>query len=183
MSNGGLAVNGHQAPPLERGRPATGGSPACRKCLPLVPVALLPLSYPGPLAPSVGKIAVPPGAGQLESAGGPRRGRDHTPAVPFTRASRRPRSGVGDRPAPDHRQGRGLPPAPGSPSPPEVRAATATATAPLRLCSLTPAAASVPERRTARSGASRQQLSVGPSGAEQLSVRHVQLRGHAPHPT
>ncbi|KAJ1152008.1 hypothetical protein NDU88_004787 [Pleurodeles waltl] len=94
---------------------------------------------------------------------------------PPTRSGRPPGPA---RPAPDHRQGRGLPPAPGSPSPPEVRAGTATA--PLRLRPLTPAAASVPECRTARSGAPRQQLGVGPSGAEQLSVRHVQLRGHAP---
>ncbi|KAJ1123017.1 hypothetical protein NDU88_001490 [Pleurodeles waltl] len=34
--------------------------------------------------------------------------------------------------------------------------------------------------RTARSGASRLRVSVGPSGAEQLSVRHAPLRGHAP---
>ncbi|KAJ1097844.1 hypothetical protein NDU88_002960 [Pleurodeles waltl] len=48
--------------PRERGWPATGGSSARRKCLPLVPVALLPRSYPEPRAPSVGKIAGPPGA-------------------------------------------------------------------------------------------------------------------------
>ncbi|KAJ1215393.1 hypothetical protein NDU88_003002 [Pleurodeles waltl] len=34
--------------------------------------------------------------------------------------------------------------------------------------------------RTARSSASRLRVNVGPSGAEQLSLRHAQLRGHAP---
>ncbi|KAJ1153848.1 hypothetical protein NDU88_006606 [Pleurodeles waltl] len=36
------------------------------------------------------------------------------------------------------------------------------------------------ERDTARPSASRHTFEVGPSGAERLSVRHAQLRGHAP---
>ncbi|KAJ1163389.1 hypothetical protein NDU88_003847 [Pleurodeles waltl] len=132
-------------------------------------------------ASSVRKFTGPPGAGQPESAGGPRRSCDRTPAIPIVCASRRPRSGAGDRPArpaSNHQQGRGLPPAPGSPSPPKVRAGTAIVLP--RLRPLTPIAATVPKCRTARSGASRQQIGVGPSGAEQLGVRHVHLRGHAP---
>ncbi|KAJ1163388.1 hypothetical protein NDU88_003846 [Pleurodeles waltl] len=167
--------------PRERGRAATGGSPACRECLPLVPPALFPRSYQGPRAPSVRKFAGPPGAGQPESAGGLRRGRDRTPAISFVCASRRPRPGAGDRqarPASNHQQGRGLPPAPGSPSPLEVRAGTAIVLP--RLRPLTPVAATVPKCRTARPGTSRQQIGVGPSGAAQLSVRRAQPRGHTP---
>ncbi|KAJ1192929.1 hypothetical protein NDU88_002235 [Pleurodeles waltl] len=36
------------------------------------------------------------------------------------------------------------------------------------------------ECKTARLSASRHQFKVGPSGADQLSVRHARLRGHAP---
>ncbi|KAJ1218282.1 hypothetical protein NDU88_005865 [Pleurodeles waltl] len=39
------------------------------------------------------------------------------------------------------------------------------------------------ERDTARPSASRHTFEVGPSGAERLSVRHAQLRGHAPPPS
>ncbi|KAJ1153645.1 hypothetical protein NDU88_006404 [Pleurodeles waltl] len=39
------------------------------------------------------------------------------------------------------------------------------------------------ERDTTRPSASRHTFEVGPSGAERLSVRHAQLRGHAPSPS
>ncbi|KAJ1131309.1 hypothetical protein NDU88_009647 [Pleurodeles waltl] len=83
------------------------------------------------------------------------------------------------RPGPARRQGRGLSP--------QSRAAPATRepapggeSAPPRS---PPSAAVVPllsGHEIARFSASRHPFEVGPSGAEQLSVRHARLRGHAP---
>ncbi|KAJ1082910.1 hypothetical protein NDU88_003071 [Pleurodeles waltl] len=79
---------------------------------------------------------------------------------------------------PARRQGRGLSAVPGSPSHSGVRSRGETATP-----QSPPSAAVVSlfsECKTARLSASRHQFKVGPSGADQLSVRHARLRGHAP---
>ncbi|KAJ1122862.1 hypothetical protein NDU88_001335 [Pleurodeles waltl] len=81
---------------------------------------------------------------------------------------------------PARRQGRSLSAVPGSPSHSGVRSRGETATP-----QSPPSAAVVSlfsECKTARLSASRHQFKVCPSGADQLSVRHARLRGHAPSP-
>ncbi|KAJ1172232.1 hypothetical protein NDU88_004080 [Pleurodeles waltl] len=76
------------------------------------------------------------------------------------------------------RQGRRFPPAPGGSIQSVARAGAAAASQ--RLCSFVRITASASGRGIARSGASGTKFAVGPSGAERLSVCHVQLHGHAP---
>ncbi|KAJ1216939.1 hypothetical protein NDU88_004537 [Pleurodeles waltl] len=139
--------------------------------------------YPGPQPQSGSKITGPsqcqvarvhrrPTPGPRLRSSGP---------VCSCRSPPPPQNGKPPGPArlgPDHQQGRGPSPAPGSPSPPGV--CTRAETAPQRPRPPALVVLYVSRCRTAQSGASRIRISVGPSGAEQLSVRHVQLRGHAP---
>ncbi|KAJ1193574.1 hypothetical protein NDU88_002870 [Pleurodeles waltl] len=82
------------------------------------------------------------------------------------------------RPGPARRQGRGLFVVPGSPS--HSGARSRGETAPPQSPPSAVVVSLFSECKTARLSASRHQFKVGPSGAEQLSVRHARLRGHAP---
>ncbi|KAJ1109505.1 hypothetical protein NDU88_006865 [Pleurodeles waltl] len=169
--------------PRERGRPGTGRYFRRLLLLTVNPGGFSPAASPGAAAPARRQDRGSHPAQGSPSPQGARAGaatalqRSRSPAPVAAPTSEREDTGS-VRPASDHQKGRRLPPAPGSQSPPEVRAGAATA--PQRPRPLAQAAISVSKCRTARSGASRLQFSVGPSGAEQLSVRHVQLRGHAP---
>ncbi|KAJ1153042.1 hypothetical protein NDU88_005809 [Pleurodeles waltl] len=79
---------------------------------------------------------------------------------------------------PARRPGRDLPTAPSSPSHSGLAPGGRDRTSAVPLST-----AVVPlhsGHRTARFSASRHRFKVGPSGADQLSVRHARLRGHAP---
>ncbi|KAJ1195317.1 hypothetical protein NDU88_004598 [Pleurodeles waltl] len=79
---------------------------------------------------------------------------------------------------PARRPGRDLPAAPSSPSHSGLAPGGRD-----RISAVPPSTAVVPlhsGHRTARFSASRHRFKVGPSGADQLSVRHARLRGHAP---
>ncbi|KAJ1117517.1 hypothetical protein NDU88_005716 [Pleurodeles waltl] len=178
--------------PRDRGRPVTGKYfPRLFQLIIFRPGGFSSASspgrsawpYPGPQPQSGSKIA---GPNQCRAARvrrrptpGPRP-RSSDP-VCSCRSPPPPQNGKPSgpaRPGPDYQQGRGPSPAPGSPSPPGV--CTGAETAPQRPRPPALVVLYVSRCRTARSGASRLRISIGPSGAEQLSVRHVQLRGHAP---
>ncbi|KAJ1174809.1 hypothetical protein NDU88_000100 [Pleurodeles waltl] len=180
-SAGGHAAGRHQAPPpRERGRPATGRYFPQLLWLAVNPGGFSPAaparwqnrgSHPAQGSPS------PPGA-RAGAATTFQRSRPPAPVVAPASERETARSGL-----------------PGLRLPAGPRAPTSTGQpessgSPRRGCNRSSAArplalvvVSVSKCRTARSGASRLQISVGPSGAEQLSVRHVQLRGHAPNTT
>ncbi|KAJ1189718.1 hypothetical protein NDU88_006460 [Pleurodeles waltl] len=100
----------------------------------------------------------------------------HASCPPKPRA--RPASSLGAA-ASIRRQGRRSPPAPGGSTQPTARAGAAGESQRLRL--FVRIAAPAPRCGTARAGASGTKFAVGPSGTERLSVRHVQIHGHAPH--
>ncbi|KAJ1166170.1 hypothetical protein NDU88_006579 [Pleurodeles waltl] len=183
------AARRHQVPPLEQGANSPADAPI-----------RTPLLQGGPASESDAGRSTPPSPGPRPQSGGdpagpgPRRGarvRRGPPPGPRPhlsspgRTSRSPsalRHGEPPSPArlgPARRQGRGLSP--------QSRAAPATRepapggeSAPPWS---PPSAAVVPllsGHEIARFSASRHPFEVGPSGAEQLSVRHARLRGHAP---
>ncbi|KAJ1132333.1 hypothetical protein NDU88_010652 [Pleurodeles waltl] len=119
-----------------------------------------------------------------EPAGGRPRGRGRTQAAPVTPAPHPRRFNTGSPPA----QRASALPAGRAAASPQPRAAPVTrGPAPGggrdRTSAVPPSTAVVPlhsGHRTARISASRHRFKVGPSGADQLSVRHARLRGHAP---
>ncbi|KAJ1121657.1 hypothetical protein NDU88_000177 [Pleurodeles waltl] len=188
------AARRHQAPPPEQEADSPPAGAPTRHS------DLHPPLQGGPASESDAGRSTPPNPGSRPQSGGdlvgpgPRRGarvRWRPPPGPRPhssspgRTSRSPsvlRHGEPPspaRPGPARRQGRGL--SSQSRAAPVTREpAPGGETAPPRS---PPSAAVVPllsGHETARFSASRHQFKVGPSGAEQLSVRHARLRGHAP---
>ncbi|KAJ1105956.1 hypothetical protein NDU88_003359 [Pleurodeles waltl] len=188
------AARRHQAPPPEQEADSSpAGAPTRRS-------GLHPPPQGGPASESgAGRRALPNPGSRPQSGGdfagpSPRRGaRVHwrPPPGPRPRSSGPARTSRSPslllrngeplspvRPGPARRQGCGLFVVPGSPSHSGARSRGETAPP-----QSPPSAAVVSlfsECKTARLSASRHQFKVGLSGAEQLSVRHARLRGHAP---
>ncbi|KAJ1105597.1 hypothetical protein NDU88_003002 [Pleurodeles waltl] len=187
------AARRHQVPPPSRGPTRHRQAPP-----PDAPIRTPPLQG-GPASESDAGRSTPPNPGSQPQSGGdlvgpgPRRGaqvrwrpspgpRPHSSSP--GRTSRSPsvlphgELPSPARPGPARRQGRGL--SPQSRAAPVTREpAPGGESAPQRS---PPSAAVVPllsGHEIARFSASRHPFKVGPSGAEQLSVRHARLRGHA----
>ncbi|KAJ1120365.1 hypothetical protein NDU88_008535 [Pleurodeles waltl] len=187
-------ARGHQTPPPEQEADSPpAGAPTCRSD-PHHSFGVGP--YPGPAPgaahrpdpgprpqlgsdprrprPAPGRTSPPEAAPGAAAALKPPRSRGPSPAA----LQHRDPSGTA-RPGPARRPGRGLSAAPGSPSHSGARSRGGRD----RTSAVPPSTAVVPlhsGHRTARISASRHRFKVGPSGADQLSVRHARLRGHAP---
>ncbi|KAJ1153524.1 hypothetical protein NDU88_006283 [Pleurodeles waltl] len=183
-----LAARGHQAPPpVQEVDSSPVGVHTSRS-------SLCPPLQGGPASASGAGRSAPPNPGLRTQSGGdfvgpgPRRdaqvrrrpppgsqsrpsGPTRTIRSPSLLRNREPHSP--ERPGPARREGRGLSVVPGSPSNSGARSRSET-TPPQS----PPSAAVVPLLtgcKTARFSASRLQFKVGPSGAEQLSVRHARF--------